>query len=274
VGVRYHSPPGWPAPPPGWTPPPGWRPEPAWGPAPPGWQFWVDDGVPAPGPVVVRSSTGPVLIALTAVTCGLTSSIAPLWAATRRGGEAMHRRRLYALALVLLAALVVGAALIGTAPEDADGSPTGRLSDLGAALVFANWIAGIAVAVLVRNAGAVLAPQPVVEAPLPGVAEALARRRLRERYRQLATDDPALAQSMGIGRPDLPHAVDDGGLVDLNGVPAERIGELTGLPAEEAVRVAEVRGRLGRFENVDDVVNFADLPESSAQLLRERAIFS
>lgn len=44
MAPRYLSPPNWPHPPPGWTPPPGWQPDPSWGPAPPGWQFWVDDG--------------------------------------------------------------------------------------------------------------------------------------------------------------------------------------------------------------------------------------
>ncbi|MCD1145199.1 hypothetical protein LQU92_08115 [Kocuria sp. LUK] len=44
----FNPPPAWPRPPRGWTPPPGWEPDPSWGPAPPGWQFWTDDGAPVP----------------------------------------------------------------------------------------------------------------------------------------------------------------------------------------------------------------------------------
>ncbi|MEZ0364574.1 hypothetical protein ACAG26_12845 [Mycobacterium sp. pUA109] len=46
--MRYNPPPNWPKPPEGWSPPPGWTPDPAWPPSPPGWEFWVDDGVAAP----------------------------------------------------------------------------------------------------------------------------------------------------------------------------------------------------------------------------------
>ncbi len=40
-GMRFNSPPGWPAPPAGWVPPPGFQPDPSWPTAPPGWQWWA-----------------------------------------------------------------------------------------------------------------------------------------------------------------------------------------------------------------------------------------
>ena len=46
MGLRFNPAPGWPPPPPGFEPPPHWQPDPSWPPAPPGWQLWVDDGVP------------------------------------------------------------------------------------------------------------------------------------------------------------------------------------------------------------------------------------
>lgn len=59
VGYRYVSPPNWPAPPPGWVPPEGWVPQAEWGPAPPGWQFWVEDGVSSGSPSPPPSSASP-----------------------------------------------------------------------------------------------------------------------------------------------------------------------------------------------------------------------
>ena len=46
MGLRFNPAPGWPPPPAGFVPPPHWQPDPSWPPAPPGWQLWVDDGVP------------------------------------------------------------------------------------------------------------------------------------------------------------------------------------------------------------------------------------
>jgi hypothetical protein len=47
TGIRFVTPPGWPAPPEGWTPFPGWAPEPAWPPAPEDWRWWEPTWVPA-----------------------------------------------------------------------------------------------------------------------------------------------------------------------------------------------------------------------------------
>ena len=44
--------------------------------------------------------------------------------------------------------------------------------------------------------------------------------RLRREARRLQQDNPVLAQELKIGRPDLPRGYDDGGLVDVNHVPA------------------------------------------------------
>lgn len=63
VGYRYASPPNWPAPPPGWVPQPDWRPQVEWGPAPPGWQFWVDDGVHPATPTGAPQSMAPTVTA-------------------------------------------------------------------------------------------------------------------------------------------------------------------------------------------------------------------
>ena len=67
-----------------------------------------------------------------------------------------------------------------------------------------------------RLAGVGAGPRVVLtdaapKAPLPGVAEELERRRLREECRALASTDPPMARSLRVGRPDLPRNLDDGG---------------------------------------------------------------
>ncbi|NPC97825.1 helix-hairpin-helix domain-containing protein [Nocardioides sp. zg-DK7169] len=272
MSMRYNPPPNWPQPPAGWTPPAGWRPDPAWGPAPPGWQLWLPASGPAvrpslspiPHPALRSTNAGTALVAVAAGSCGFAGFVPPLWAATQRPLDVAFRRRMRALAGGLAALMITGLMLTAGNTEE-DGTPTGFLGDLGGVLLFINLAVSITVAVLVRNAG--------VGAELPGVAEELARRRLREQYRQLATNDPSLARSMAIGRPDLPRRVDDGGLLDLNAIPADRLTPLTGLSPEEAERVAHAREQLGRFTSINELALYADLPESTASLLGERAVF-
>ena len=56
---------------------------------------------------------------------------------------------------------------------------------------------------------------------LPGTAQELTRRKLREKYRALALTDPTLARNIRVGRPDLTRDYSDGGLLDLNSLSAE-----------------------------------------------------
>jgi len=49
MAYRFTTPLTWPQPPRGWVPPQDWKPDPSWPPAPPGWQFWQDDTLGAPG---------------------------------------------------------------------------------------------------------------------------------------------------------------------------------------------------------------------------------
>ncbi len=282
MSMRFNPPPNWPVPPAGWTPPPGWRPDPSWGPAPPGWQLWVTGptafAAPAyPAPPLTAGtagtpwtatqqsrSRGTAMVAVAAGSCGLAGFVPPLWAARQRPHDAAFRRRMYAVAGGLLALTVTAMTVASIAEEDATGVGVGLSGDLSGMLMFLNLVLAITVAVLVRKAD--------VGAELPGVAEELARRRLREQYRQLATGDPALGRSMRIGRPDLPRHLDDGGLVDLNAIPEDRLGPLAGLSAEEAGRVADARRQLGRFTSLEEVAVYADLPETTMTSLRERAI--
>jgi hypothetical protein len=205
------------------------------------------------------------MVAVSAASCGLAGFVPPLWAAGQRPGDAPFRRRMHALAGGLFASTVAGVGMVAVADKDFTGTPTGLMSDLGGTLLLVNWVLAVVVAVLLRNTAA--------RPDLPGVAEERARRRLREQYRELAMSDPSMARSLGIGRPDLPRSLDDGGLVDLNTIPADRLARLAGLSTEEARRVTEARDQLGRFESIDEVAIYADLPETTVTMLRERAVF-
>ena len=93
-------------------------------------------------------------------------------------------------------------------------------------------------AILVMGVGAVHAF--VAFRPMPEVAggasaselaltTARARMRRRQQARQLAQDSPVLARELAIGRPDVPHDYDDGGLVDVNHVPEDVLASSLGL---------------------------------------------
>jgi hypothetical protein len=61
------------------------------------------------------------------------------------------------------------------------------------------------------------------------LADAGERMRLRREARKLCQDSPVLAQELTIGRPDPPRDYDDGGLVDVNRVPAAVLASRLGL---------------------------------------------
>lgn len=109
--------------------------------------------------------------------------------------------------------------------------------------------------------------------PLPGAQGILAKRQLRARYRQAAAEDAALAREMGVGRPDRPRQFDDGGLIDLNSLPAAEVAARAQLSETQAQAVVAARERFGRLASVDDLVVHADLDPATAERLREYAIF-
>lgn len=219
---------------------------------------------PTPAPTAAQSGRKPrTMILWCVLTMGLASWAAPLWAANRRPYDKSFRKRMHILAIGLGVAVLLGFALVGSGPEDADGTPTGAASDFGGTLLLLSMAAGVATVLIFRK------PQVA----LPGTESVLARRDSRERYRQLIEKDRPLARSMHVGRPDVPRDYDDGGLLDINSIPAHVLSTHAGLNDLEAARIVEVRGQLGRFVSVDEVLAYVDLPEPSAVRLREVAVF-
>jgi hypothetical protein len=107
----------------------------------------------------------------------------------------------------------------------------------------------------------------------PAIAAALNARQRREEARAIAARDVELARELRIGRPDLPRQFDDGGLVDLNHVPAPVIVDLLGLSQAEAVQVIDVRDRIGGYSGAEEVIAYTDLSPTMVDGLRERLVF-
>jgi DNA uptake protein ComE-like DNA-binding protein len=82
-----------------------------------------------------------------------------------------------------------------------------------------------------------------------------------------------LARDLGIGRPDLPRDYDDGGLVDVNHVPAAVLAGHLGLSQAEVADVLATRDRLGRFASADELSAYTAMAPDRVDQLRDLLIF-
>jgi len=215
------------------------------------------DRVPA-APPRRRPRFGSILWALLPLlTWGLLAPVPFVHAAIRLRTVGMW----VVAAIYVLAWAVVGPAGILVQDDDLS-EAVAAFSQLG--LV----VAATANAFVLR--GRVFPPPSVGD---PAVAAALAARERRERARAITTSDPGLARELRIGRPDLPREFDDGGLVDVNHVPAPVLVDRLGLSEEEAARVVEARERLGRFGSPAELEVYAELPDATVEAVRDRLLF-
>lgn len=105
------------------------------------------------------------------------------------------------------------------------------------------------------------------------VSGAEERMDVRNKARKLARKDPALARELRIGRPDLPREYDDGGLVDVNHVPADVLVSHLMLTVEQAAKVVAVRDEIARFDGPTDLEAYASLPPERVDELSDLMIF-
>jgi Helix-hairpin-helix motif len=107
-------------------------------------------------------------------------------------------------------------------------------------------------------------------------AVAAARDRMRRRIEavKLIRANPALARDLRIGRPDLPREYDDGGLVDVNHVPAHVLASHLGLRPDEVRSLVAARDKLGTFSSADELAAYAALSPDRVDELRDLMIFS
>lgn len=241
-----------PGPPAGFAPPP--YPQPLApghvGPAP----GWTPYGPPvwAPYPVPVRpsDSDGTKRIVLAAVgaavpllSCGFASfAVMGFFAAYRRS----WRIGLSAAAYLTLA--VVSWTSIN---PDSEQVTIGDDISLLAALVM--WVGGAA-------QGLFLGLGKPRHRPAAATVQAIELRARREQARRLLTQHPDIARRLHIGRPDLAPEYDDGGLVDVNGAPAEVLARVPGISPEQARRIVEHRTATGPLLTVDQLVDHQLLP--------------
>jgi len=99
------------------------------------------------------------------------------------------------------------------------------------------------------------------------------RRELRRRAMEIVNRDPAMAIEMRIGRPDLPRAFDDGGLVDVNHAPAPVLVAVLGITPEQAQQLVQVRERCGGFVSAEEAAALAGLPPTLTSRLAEYGVF-
>jgi hypothetical protein len=134
--------------------------------------------------------------------------------------------------------------------------------------LLATWLGGTA-HVATARAGCHAPASP----PDPAL---LARARMyrRRQARTMLITDPELAAELHIGRPDLPRHYDDGGLVDVNHVPAATLITELDLSPATAVTVVAERNRLGGFTSADEMLVYcAAVNPTRLALIRDRLVF-
>jgi hypothetical protein len=151
-------------------------------------------------------------------------------------------------------------------------SGSGAAVALGLLLFMGLWLTSSAHAVVVRRQ---VFPRrtPRDRANAQAIQVAQYRRSLREQARQLLAEDPALAVELCIGRPDLPRAYDDGGLIDVNHAPGPTLGLLPGMTDELIQRVLRIRTNQGGFVSAEEMGVDADLSPDLVLRIAEYAIF-
>jgi Helix-hairpin-helix motif len=113
--------------------------------------------------------------------------------------------------------------------------------------------------------------------PVGPVSDAMKHMQARARARRLVEKDPVLATELGIGRPDLSQLhddeFDDGGLIDVNHVPASWLATLPGLNDQLAAKIMRVRDGVGGFTSTADLEVTLDLPPGRLDEVKDRLLF-
>jgi DNA-binding SARP family transcriptional activator len=137
------------------------------------------------------------------------------------------------------------------------------------------WDAVGMLALLASTAGgaahtAVLVSQPRRSVPPDATTvRALELRIRREQALTLLEHHPRIARELHIGRPDLSRMFDDGGLIDVNGVPEHVLAALPGVTVSQARQIVERRRATGGFTSVRDLVAHGLLPAPVVRALSD-----
>jgi DNA uptake protein ComE-like DNA-binding protein len=136
------------------------------------------------------------------------------------------------------------------------------------ALLIIGWAGAIATSFSIRGAY-----ERQRDSPLMSAAEA-GQQRLRERAEaaRIARENPALAQEMGIGRPDVTGAA-DGGVVDVNNASVTALLKLPGVDGDVATLIVEAREKVHGFASLEDMGAALDLDAHLVEGLRGAVVF-
>jgi hypothetical protein len=96
---------------------------------------------------------------------------------------------------------------------------------------------------------------------------------LRAWGRDIAERMPDVAREMRIGRPDLPRAINDGGLVDVNSASAQLLGKTFSLEEPEVRSLVSLRTARGRFADLSDLQQSTGLRSKSVRRARDHLVF-
>lgn len=180
---------------------------------------------------------------------------------------ARRRARDWAVFAGYLAATVLTVTLfsLSTSDQDAAGAAAGVM------IIVVGVAAAVHAFVAFRPGGEVVAGPTASELAL---STARARVSRRQQARELVAGNPVLARELGIGRPDVPHDYDDGGIVDVNHVPGKVLLHSLGLTVAESASVITARARLGRFSGPEEVAAYTELTPERVDALRDWMLFA
>lgn len=241
-------------------------------------QQWTAAYAPPVTPPVTRptaaNTSSHLLWALSpAYCCGIIPFIPALHAAIK-----LQTRSLWYWASGLVLGSVIAWILVLSGPTSSADDPNWSatpLQTVGTVLTLVLGTVGVIHAFRVRDA--VFGPQvprlPTPEPMIhPAIRDSLAARKLRAESTALCNRDPGLARDLLIGRPDRVRQYDDGGLVDINHVPAEILVSHLGLTPEQAQRVVEAREYIDGFSMPEDIRELAGIPPKLFDEIRDRIV--
>ncbi|GAB2588318.1 hypothetical protein Aab01nite_48900 [Paractinoplanes abujensis] len=176
--------------------------------------------------------------------------------------------------LLVTVAFVCGAGLTAPADSTAD---RGTAYDLAmAAFLLIVWLGGTLHTLFLQLKVAKQAPPTAADRHSDAaVAAAQWRVQRRAEARELVRADPGLAWELRIGRPDIQgRQYDDGGLVDVNHVPAAWLAYSLQIPQPLADEIAQQRGLRQGFTSPDELIVYctAMTPERMA-VIRDMLLF-
>jgi tetratricopeptide (TPR) repeat protein len=91
--------------------------------------------------------------------------------------------------------------------------------------------------------------------------------------RDLAQREPETARELRIGRPDLPRAIADGGLIDINSAGPEALAKALSLKPDDVQRLLKARATGGRFTDLEDLQRSTNLATETIRRAGDYVVF-